>query len=73
MKETYLVCHCGKTKKFQEKSKALENAIALENLGYQVDVYLEVRTLFVTTKTLIYTANLDAFKRSFEKWQEQNQ
>lgn len=67
MKENYIVSHCGREKKFDEKSKAMENAIALENLGYQVDVYLEVITLFVTTKTLIYTANIDAFKRRYEK------
>lgn len=71
MKISYLVQHEGVVKKFEQKLDAMKHAGSLANLGYPVEVYELTQTLFVEVKTLLYTANCDAFKRSFEKWQSE--
>lgn len=69
LKESYLVCHCGKKKSFKEKSEALNHADALTKLGYGVKVYLLEQSLFVETKILIYASCNQCFKDVFKQFQ----
>ena len=56
MVENYIVCHCGKEKKFRERDKAYAHADALYKLGYAVKVYYCLEGLFIQQKILIFAS-----------------
>ena len=56
MVENYVVCHCGREKKFKERDKAYAHASALAKLGYAVKVYYVLEGAFIQHKILIFAS-----------------
>ncbi len=54
MEERFEVVYNGQMKAFDEKSRALSHGLAMELLGFEVDVYYRVKILSVEMRVKIY-------------------